>query len=247
MATTGISTAPVRSAQSTMSVYRMTGALLLAQFILMYVTVGILGSAINWPASLDEPASVMLPLIIEQSGAVALGYTSYFISSLLLGPIALLVYHIGRNEGGRAVLLVATGLGLLASFAKLLGIARWLVLMPALASTYVDPQASAASRDAIAVVYEAFNNYAGGVGETLGVALLSGLWTALVSLVALRGSTALPRWLGIFGLVSAALLVVSIAGVYGVDPGPILIIQGIVWQFWMLALAIVLLRVRRTA
>lgn len=247
MTTTTFSTAPARSVQSGMSVYRVAGVLLIAQFILMYLTVGVLGNAINWPASLDEPASVILPLLIEQRGAVALGYTSYFVSALLLAPIALLVYHIGRDTGGRAALLVATGLGVLASFAKLLGIVRWLVLMPALASSYVDPQASPATRDAIAVVYDAFNNYAGGVGETVGVALLSGLWTVLISVVALRRNTILPRWLGVFGLVAAALLVVAVAGAYGVDLGPILFIQGVVWQFWMLALAIVLLRAKREA
>lgn len=224
-------------------VFQVTGWLLIAQFILMYATVGILGSAINWPASLDEPAAAMLPLVLEQSGAVALGYSAYFASALLLAPIALLVYQFAQG-GGRAALLVATGFGVLASFAKLLGIARWLVLMPSLASAYADPQTSAASREAIVVVYDAFNAYAGGVGETLGVALLSGLWTALVSLAALRGAAPLPRWLGWSGLLAAALLVVAVAGAYGVDLGPILFVQGIVWQFWMLALAIVLLRAR---
>jgi hypothetical protein len=197
--------APTQSAQTTeQSAHRATSLLLVVQFILMYATLGILAPTINWPASLDEPASVMLPLLIEQRAAVAAGYTSYFVSALLLIPIALLLGHVLRASDS-ALLRVGTGLGVLAGLAKLLGIGRWLLLMPALATAYVDPQSSASTREAIAITFETFNAYAGGVGEALGVALLSGLWTALVSMALLRAPQ-FPRWLGIFGLIAAALL-----------------------------------------
>jgi hypothetical protein len=236
--------APAHPVQRDTTLYRVTGALLVLQFVLQYVTLGVLGTTINWPASLDEPASVALPLVVAQSTAVAWGYTSYFVSALLLIPIALLMHRVLARED-RAMLTVATGFGVLAGFAKILGIGRWLFLMPALATAYIDPQASTATRDAIAVAYEAFNNYAGGVGEILGVTLLAGIWTALLSFVLLR-SAHVPRWIGYFGLVAALLLVVGAADVYGVELGPILIVQGVVWQFWMLALGVRLLRARST-
>jgi hypothetical protein len=221
--------------------------LLIAQFVLQLAALIILGAAINWPASLDEPASVNLPLIVAQAGPVALGYSSYFLSALMLAPIAVLVYALGREGAGRAALLVAAGFGVLASFAKLLGISRWLVMMPGLAQSYIDPAASEATRAAIAVAYDAFNSYAGGVGELLGVALLSGLWTLLVSVVILRGSSLAPRWMGVWGLIAGVLLLAAVPEVYGVDVGPILIIQGFAWQFWLLALGIFLLRRPRAA
>lgn len=221
---------------------RVAAGMLIAQFVLMFAALFILGGAINWPASLDEPASVLLPLIVEQAGAVALGYSSYFLSALLLAPIALLLYVVGGAERGRATLLVAAGLGALASFAKLLGISRWLLMMPLLAQAYVDPGASEATRAAISVTFDAFNNYAGGVGELVGVSLLSGLWTLLVSAALLRGSALAPRWMGWLGLLAGALLLVAVVGAFGVDVGPILIIQGLAWQLWLLALGIFLLR-----
>lgn len=46
---------------------RTTGALLVVQALLLFVPVAILGSAINWPASLSEPPSVVLPLIQAQA------------------------------------------------------------------------------------------------------------------------------------------------------------------------------------
>jgi hypothetical protein len=224
---------------------RLTAALLIAQFVLMFAALFVLGGAINWPASLDEPASVNLPLILEQRGAVALGYSSYFVSALLLAPIALLVFQLEGGNRASALLLVGAGFGVLASFAKLLGISRWLLMMPFLAQTYVDPQASEATRAAVTVAYDAFNTYAGGVGEVLGVALLTGLWTLLVSLVLLRPNSLAPRWMGAYGLIVTALLLVSVASAYGLDLGPILIVQGLALQFWMLFLGLFLLR-RRT-
>lgn len=234
-------------ARPAVSAGRVAAGLLIAQFVLQFAALFILGGAINWPANLDEPAAVNLPLIVAQANAVALGYSSYFLSALLLAPIALLVYVLGREEGGRPTLLVAAGLGVLASFAKLLGISRWLLMMPLLAQTYTDPGASEATRAAVSVTYDAFNSYAGGVGEVLGVALLSGFWTLLVSVVLLRGSSLAPRWMGVYGLVAAVLLLVAIAETFGVDVGPILIIQGFAWQFWLLFLGIFLLRRPRGA
>lgn len=51
-------------------------ALLLLQFVTMWGAFFILAPAINWPASLDEPPAIILPLILNQSGAVFAGYLS---------------------------------------------------------------------------------------------------------------------------------------------------------------------------
>ncbi len=230
------------AAPLTLSTARFAAGLLIAQFLLQLAALLILSAAINWPASLDEPASVNLPLLIAQAGPVALGYSSYFLSALMLAPIALLLFSLGREEQGRATLLVTAGMGVLASFAKLLGISRWLLMMPSLAQSYVDPAASEATRAAITVAYNAFNSYAGGVGEVLGVSLLSGLWTLLVSVVLLRGSSLAPRWMGVYGLGAGVLLLAALPAVYGVAIGPLVLMQGFAWQFWLLALGIFLLR-----
>ena len=222
----------------------ITATMLISQFILMFAAFFILGAAINWPASLGEPAETILPLIVEQANAVALGYSSYFISALLLAPIATLIYVLGRESNGRTLLLVAAAFGVLASFAKLLGIGRWLLMMPTLAQTYVDPNASEATRAAISVLFQAFNNYAGGIGELVGVVLLSGLWTLLVSIALLRGNQLAPRWMGWYGVVAGIMLLAALPEAYGVDTGLLVVIQGFAWQFWLLFLGFFLLRRR---
>jgi hypothetical protein len=224
-------------ASSPSNARRRTAALLLLQFATMWGAFFILAPAINWPASLDEPPAIILPLILDQSGAVFAGYLSYLIHALALIPLAILLRDALRMDGamGRAVVM----LGVLAGFAKALGITRWLFLMPGLATAYTDPAATPATKDAIAVVYEAFNAYAGGLGELLGVGLFAGIWTIVISVAVLRQGWTV---IGYSGLVAAVLLLSTLLSVVGIESPIMLTLSGILWQFWTLALAITIWR-----
>jgi hypothetical protein len=220
---------------------RLAALLLLAQFAGMWGAFFILLPSIDWPASLDEPASVMLPRILEQGGPVFAGYSSYLLHALLLIPLAVLLRHtlrMGPVLGGAAV-----ALGVLAGFAKALGITRWLFLMPGLAVTYTDPGASEATRAAVTVVFDTINAYAGRVGELLGVGLFAGLWTVLlgVALVRLGGGA---RILGLAGFVAAALLLATLLSAVGIESPLLLTLSGVVWQLWTAAVAVWHLRSR---
>lgn len=213
---------------------RLAAGLLAAQFVGMWGAFFILAWAINWPASLDEPAGVILPLIADQSGPVLAGYLAYFIHALLLIPLAVVLHHTLRLSpvvGG-----VAVAFGVLAGFAKMLGIIRWLVLMPGLAGAWTDPATTEATRSALAVVFDAFNAYAGGVGELMGVGLFAGVWTGLLSLALLRLDP-LARRLGFAGLGAAALLFATLPAVVGLSSPLLLTLSGIFWQLWTLGLA----------
>lgn len=212
---------------------RSAAALLLAQFACMWAAFLILMPAINWPASLDEPASVVLPLILQKSGAVFAGYSSYLLHALALIPLAITLRVALRMSPALGAL--AASLGVLAGLAKALGIVRWLFLMPGLAAAYVDPAASAATKAAIETLYLAFNAYAGGVGELLGVALFTGLWSLCVALALLRLGA---RKFALSGLVAAAGLLATLASIVGLESPLLLTVSGIVWQLWAAALAI---------
>jgi hypothetical protein len=214
---------------------RLAGGLLAVQFAAMWGAFLILSAAINWPASLDEPASVTLPLIREQAGPVFSGYLLYFLHAVLLIPLAVLLRH--TLQMAPVMGTVAIAFGVLAGFAKTLGIIRWLVLMPGLALAWADPATGEAGRQAIAAIYDAFNAYAGGVGELMGVGLFAGLWTVLLSaaLVRLGGGA---RILGLAGFASAGLLFTTLPAVVNLTPPLLLTLSGVAWQFWTLALAV---------
>lgn len=220
--------------------YRLTALLLVLAFILQTLSLIVLGAAIGWPASLDEPASVNLPLILEQRGVVILGYGSYFLYSILILPLAFLFYYVLKERDTSSPLLaIAVGFGVISALARSLGIVRWLFMMPVLAEIYVDPGTDAATRQTISVVYDAFNAYAGGVGEILGVGVFAAALFGLVSVAMIR-SARFPSWIGYAGLIVAALLAAGVLEVFGLDVGPFLTISVTALQLWMLALAVVL-------
>jgi len=224
------------------AVRRQAAIFLIIEFLLIFAPLIILGAAINWPASLDEPASVNLPLILEQYLAMMTGYSIYLVYSLLFWPMA---YLTGRaiviDDAENTLFRVASGFAALSALARALGIVRWLFAMPVLARLYTNPTVSENFRESINMVYEMLNAYAGGIGELLGVSLFSSIWLVLISLL-LICSPYWPKWLGYFGFVVAASLLLNLLEVVGIDMGVMITISETLQHFWMLATAIVLLR-----
>ncbi len=222
------------------SLYTIAGWLLVAESLLIFVPLTVLGSAINWPKSLNDPADKILPLLVENASAVRFGYLVYLVYSILFWIIASLTIQVLINDEPDSIWLrIANGFGIASAVARCLGIIRWLVAMPALATLYTDPSISTGTRESIAVVYRALNDYAGSIGEVLGVSLFAGLWLAIVSVRILQ-TRILPRWLGFLGLVSATLLGVQLARLFGVDLGAFISVSVSVLQLWFLAMGIVL-------
>lgn len=228
------------------SLLRWTILLLVLEPVLMYAAFFVLSASINWPASLDEPAGVNLPLVTEERGAVIVGYGAYLAYSLLILPLSVMLYFALKGREASPLLAVAAAVGVVSALSRALGIGRWLFLMPFLAEIYGDPASSQATREAVEVAYTAFNEYAGGVGELLGVALTGAFWVGLTSVALLR-SGRFPRWLGLLGLLAAALLLPGLLSVVGLDVGALFaVVGGNVLLIWMLALAAVLFRHSRS-
>ncbi|MCU0832419.1 MAG: hypothetical protein MUC58_13085 [Rhizobiaceae bacterium] len=146
-----------------------TATLLVAEPLLFFAAFGVLGAAINWPASLGLPWSEALPLIAANLTEVRFGYGLYLASSLLTAPLAVALL---ASWPQRSLWLDMAALAMvLAAVFKALGITRWLIAMPALV-----PLADAGD-PGIAAAFTALNEYAGGgLGEWMGVGLMTGLW-----------------------------------------------------------------------
>lgn len=222
--------------------FRITAfVLLFVEFLLIFAPLTILGAAINWPASLDEPASVNLPLILEQATAVKVGYSLYLLYSVLIIPVGLVISHlVAGGQPNNLLLQIANGFAIGSALLRVLGIIRWLIPMPILAEVYTDPATTEATRAAIAVMYDMLNGYAGSIGEVLGVGFFAALWVAITSFVILRDG-ALPRWIGVYGLATAVMLTAGLLEIVNIDAGPLLSVNVSMLHFWWLFIALVIL------
>lgn len=194
--------------------------------LLMFVPAIVLGAAIDWPASLGEPATTLIPLIAEQQGAVQLGYAVYLVYSVLFLPAIVLL---ARLAGDSWIVRLAITAAAVSALARAIGILRWLTVLP----TVTDPE-----------LFDAINVYGGAIGELLGVSLFGAAAIALVS-VALR--TVVPRWLTVVGLVAAAGLLLPWIEVFGADLGAVISVSVAVVQLWFLAIGVVLVLKSRAA
>lgn len=223
------------------SPYRITAVLLIVESILLLIPIIVLGQAIDWPASLNQPASTVLPLLVKQSQPVFIGYFTYLIYSVLFYPISLLTIQILKSKSNNNPYLnLAVGFGIASMICRTLGIIRWLAPMPLMAKIYVQPSTSETSRTAIEVVYQALNQYGGSIGEVLGVSLFTTLWLIVISVTIIK-TRILPRWLGMLGFISSMLLTTQLVELFGIDTGSFIAVSVTVFQIWLLAMGIVCL------
>ena len=217
----------------------------ITQGLLIFVPTFVLGAAINWPASVDDPAATALPRLLENEGAVRLGYLSYLVYSILFAvTIALLVrYANGKVLGVLGAIII--GFAAASALARSIGIVRWLAPMPELAQMW-EAAGTDDQRASIAVLYETLNSYGGTIGEMLGVSIFAALAIGALSIGALK-TRAYPAWIGVFGLIAAITVLGTAVELMGVDPGLALTIGTTVVQLWFLAVGIWLLTRGRKA
>ena len=212
---------------------RAAGWTSIAQGLLLFVPLGVLGAAIDWPASLDRPAAEILPSIAQHEGAVRVGYLAYLVYSVLFGVTLVLLARLveGRLPAGARRLLV--GLAIASVIARSIGIVRWLAPMPVLADAW-GTAGDEAERRSIAHVYDAVNAWGGTIGEALGVGLFAAGALGILAAGLLR-ERRVPRWLAVWSAVAAAAVLLNTAELAGGDLGPVLTVSVTVVQLWFLA------------
>ena len=217
------------------------GWLLIADGLLSFVPVAILGAAIGWPASLDKPAAEQLAAIAAQPGAVALGYGVYLLYSILVAPV--MIGLASRTFGGLHMPVAATvaAFGALSALARSVGILRWLTVMPMLAAAHDGAGADPVLRMQIEWLFKGLTEYGGGIGEVLGVSLLMAASVGTLSVAALLQG-GMPRWLAGMGLLSAVLLAgLSVPVLRGPELVPVAVAVSLL-SAWMIAAGVWMMR-----
>ena len=215
------------------AVTRWAGFTSILQGLLIFIPLFVLGAAINWPDSLDDPASIALPRLLENEGAVRAGYFAYLIYSILfVVSIALLSELVfGKNAGILMRIIIA--LAIASALARSIGIIRWLVPMYDLAELWKGA-GTEEQRYTISTTFEALNSYGGTIGEVLGVSIFAALAILLLSIGNFSQKN-LPNWFSYLGLISAIGLFWPSTKIIGLNPGDSAIFLGVtIVQFWFL-------------
>ena len=193
----------------------------------------VLGSVFEYPQILEEPTSDILALFREHQGAVTTWFLVLVISAALMAPTGI---FLGRLVGGTLGRWIAA-LGIAAATVQVIGLQRWVTLVPGISEDALDPAKRADAEDRFELLHTILGKV---IGETIGYALTA-TFTILVVIGLSR--TILPRWLALLGYVSAALIATGIV-IPVLEVASLTNFAGYVgWCVWLLAVAVVLFRV----
>jgi hypothetical protein len=222
----------------------VAGAFLVAAPLWFNVTFTLLAKRFDYPDILRRPTPEIMERFRAGGSSLILLWWVFTLSGILLIVAAVLV---GLVLGLDALVVVATTIGVVAGVVQMLGLLRWVFLVPMLARVDADPALDASQRAANEAVFAAAHRYLGvGVGEHLGY-LFTGLWSLLLGIAVAQGS-AMPSWIGWPGVAIGAGLVVGSAEFLGSNEergwalaGAAIPILYVAWSVWLLAMGIALI------
>lgn len=180
-------------------------------------------------------------------------YYVFLFSALTAIPLSVaLVRFFASNEAASKGNSALLSLGTATAIFQALGFSRWVFTIPMIAHAYFAPNTSEASKQALALMYDALNRYLGmTVGEHLGF-IAMGAWTVVLAWqVGAAGiaSARISRIMAFVGYATGALVIVSAGEHFGGSTAGLFavlnIIANTVWTLWLVALAVVVVGVSR--
>lgn len=232
-----------------------TALLFILGAVLVNVPYAILIATFDYPDILREPAGTVLVRFQAGGSGLILTWLAFAWAGFpILLALGLLhrVLVAADGEDRHPYLGIATAIGVAGAVTQMVGLLRWVFVVPALAGIYTDTASSQTARDASVVTFEAVHQYGGVlIGEHLGQAFTQ-VWMVLIGVALLR-SRSFPTWLGAMGIASAAVYALGHAELIATAiPGfPYWGLAGLVgsllWLAWLVALGVYLLLPGREA
>jgi hypothetical protein len=213
---------------------RKAGAALVLASALAIAGFTVLGSVFKYPQILEEPTADILALFREHQRAVMAWFGVLVVSAALMAPAGI---WLGRIAGGTLGRWIA-GVGIAAATVQVVGLQRWVTLVPGISQDALDSARRASAEDRFELWHTLLGKL---IGETVGYALTAAFTVLVVT--ALR-RTVLPAWLAYIGYV-AAVLIATGAVIPVVDAASLTNFAGYVaWCAWLLGVAAVLFQVK---
>jgi hypothetical protein len=209
----------------TSTVRRTAAAALLAAAGCAVIGFSGLGATFDYPAILDEPTAAILAAYRRDQAVITACFAVLVLGAALLAPIAVLL---GRLAGTRRRVIAV--LGVTAAAVQVIGLSRWLVLVPRFSDDAFDPARRADAHRQFELAHSWLGH---AVGETLGYALTAAFTIAVTG--ALAG---IPRWLRVGGFTAAGLVATGVVVPLGVDVAALTNFVGyLLWTAWLVCLA----------
>ena len=231
---------------STKQFRQLTGLLLIFGAILINIPYTLLIMNFNYPDILREPVADILTKF--QAGGNSLIYTWLVFAWVGLPMLfgAIMFKRVLEKENS-PFLETATAFGILGFIVQIVGLLRWVFVVPILARLYTDPTTDATTQVSIAAIFSVVHQYGGVVlGEHLGQ-IFTIIWTSMISAIIYK-SPLFSKWVSWLGWVASAIYflaqtellatampgfpVIGWAGLYG----------SLLWLLWVIVVGVYLVK-----
>ena len=215
---------------------KLIGLLLIAGAVGVFIPYTILTMTFEYPDILRQDAGVVLTKFHEGGSSLIFTWWAFAVLGL---PLLIAYILIGQKLEGRiGSIKWVTTVGIISGIVQIIGLLRWVFVVPVIASNYVtatDAATQATAKMSFEVIHQL-----GGVllGEHLGQ-LFTITWTIMIS-VAFMKLKMFPNWVSWLGIFSSIIYLLAQLDLFAtVIPGfPVLDWAGLVgsslWLLWLI-------------
>ncbi len=213
----------------------------------VFIPYTILTIIFNYPDILRLPGGDILTQF--HAGGSTLIFT-WFAFALLGTPLLLAYILIGQKyEALNPHIRWITTIGVLSAILQMIGLLRWVFVVPVLAQNYIDATTNEL-RESIVIVFNAVHQFGGVLlGEHLGQ-LFTIIWTVGISLV-LYQTQVIKKWVAVFGVITSTIYFLAQAELFAtVIPNfPYFGLAGFIgstlWLVWLIILGVIFIKANK--
>jgi hypothetical protein len=224
---------------------KLIGVLFIVGAIVVNIPYAILISNFNYPDILREPAGSVLTAFAAGGNGLIFTWLFFALAGL---PLLFGTVLLGELWSGTSKYLVrlATVFGIIGLVVQLIGLLRWVFVVPVLAQNYVAADSSDALKEATLVAFQTVNQFGGVLlGEYVGQ-MFSILSMLLFSILILNKDL-LPKWIAWLGFAASGVYLLAEGELFHtvIPSFPVIDIAGlagsVLWIVWLIALGVLLI------
>jgi hypothetical protein len=225
------------------------GYLLILGALGVFVPYAILTITFNYPDILRQESSVIL--IQFHNGGAPLIFT--WLAFAILGLPLLIAYSlIGQQlQPMMPWMKWGTTIGIISAVVQIIGLLRWVFVVPVLATAYVTTT-NPATQEAITTSFSIVHQFGGVLlGEHLGQ-LFTVIWTVLAASALLKGRI-IPKWVAWWGYIASFIYLLAQAELLAtvIPTFPVIKLAGFwgstLWLLWLVVVGMVFIKESKTS
>ena len=231
---------------STKQFYKLSGLFFIIGAVLVNIPYTLLIMNFDYPDILRAPVDQILTQY--QAGGSPLIYTwlafAWVGLPMLFG--AIMLKRILEKENS-LFLETATTIGVIGFVVQVIGLLRWVFVVPVIARLYTDPTTAAITKDSLSVLFMGIHQYGGVVlGEHMGQFFII-IWMSMISAIIYK-SPMFARWVAWLGWIASAVYLLAQTELLAtvIPDFPVIgwtgLTGSLLWLLWMIVIGVYLIK-----